>query len=1020
MIEHQDLGVKTLEVTDDRYQASGQTTPAKSPRGPPKKSWLRDFEDPESDTGKPQQTTPEKVKSRWTRYSQVEEVKEEAGNKPICHTIGYEEIIDNLYLWVDKRKRKKQNEDMQCECDPPSKDDILEGIKGCGDDCINRMLQIECNRSQCKWKDLCSNQRFSKHEYPKTETFDAGLKGKGLKALEDIYAGGFIIEYVGEVIHFKNMHKRLKEYKKQKLTHHYLLQLSAEEVVDATRKGNRSRFINHSCDPNCKTDKWTVNGAVRIGFFAIRSIKAGEEITFDYKFERFGGTEQKCYCKAGNCRGVIGQKSNLPTEGEIKQQNAASASMRRDEKLTEIFDAVTKFEQKCHGKLRRKEHVLQLSRFMLHADTPKCREILLEILKQTTELACLRSFLDFHGLKLLWSLAVDPNFDSENDKLEILEILEKLPILHKTGVRESRIIETLEKWKRDCQLFTSENELERSIPVEDDEEKMDQQEGEKDHEEKEESVVDSTSGEPPEEPKEEKQEEKKVEEAEDEDKHDKLKEKLALTKKVTALCDKLLAIWNELNEEFKIPKKTRKKSEEEAEPYPSSRSKPPERETLKFDRKKDDKPEVERYRRTARFLPNYNQKRGISKEERRRAFEEAVKQEELRESMNEVTPVSSFKLSGQEFFEVNTPRTNLPPVVQPSAFTVPVVYAGHQVPVVYGAPTVPSDHTFVSWNPAPPPQEPSSSVSNFEERLSDVFASQGTPPSDPRARPKVPPPPPKPISISKKLPKSWKIAHDGDGTPYYYNIKTKETRWSPPPPSPESTETNLQEKTKEKEKRKRIKDEKENMIKREKKFKDKFKKAISAYVVHVLNPYHKTDCKQGRIKNNDDFKTLARKLTHLIMMKELKHCRNIQDLEVNLDVKSKAKSFIETYMQKFDKEYKPDPSDKTTVRVKSSKSKTRKERGKLLKKQVESTETSAGEESSLMMPDSSISPSNITKNDSSSNTKSEEINNYSIGSSDEEDDEDDDDEETEDNDKNSSAQSVNSPTFNVEEVSVDA
>lgn len=514
--------------------------------------------------------------------------------------------------------------------------------------------------------------------------------------------GGFIIEYVGEVIHFKNMHKRLKEYKKQKLTHHYLLQLSAEEVVDATRKGNRSRFINHSCDPNCKTDKWTVNGAVRIGFFAIKSIKAGEEITFDYKFERFGGTEQKCYCKAVNCRGVIGQKSNLPTEGEIKQQNAASASMRRDEKLTEIFDAVTKFEQKCHGKLRRREHVLQLSRFMLHADTPKCREILLEILKQTTELACLRSFLDFHGLKLLWSLAVDPNFDSAKDKLEILEILEKLPILHKTGVRESRIIETLEKWRKEGQLYLEDKgkSTQTEVEVEVSKEQSTEEKIERDQE-KEESVVDSTSGEPNEDTKDEKDvnetveteklenenleseklekermENEKIENenykkedskencnSEDMNDHkddprekeqtrdseelkdkscskededlEKTEEKVKLWRKVTEICEKLLNAWNDLNEEFKIPKRTRKKSEE-AESYSFSRSKPPERETLKFDRKKDDKPEVERHRRTARFPQNYAQKRGISKEERRRAFEEAVKQEELRGTMNEV------------------------------------------------------------------------------------------------------------------------------------------------------------------------------------------------------------------------------------------------------------------------------------------------------------------------------------------------------------------------------------------------
>lgn len=53
-------------------------------------------------------------------------------------------------------------------------------------------------------------------------------------------------------------------------------------------KGNTSRFINHSCDPNAETQKWTVNGELRIGFFSKRTILAGEEITFDYQFQRYG------------------------------------------------------------------------------------------------------------------------------------------------------------------------------------------------------------------------------------------------------------------------------------------------------------------------------------------------------------------------------------------------------------------------------------------------------------------------------------------------------------------------------------------------------------------------------------------------------------------------------------------------------------------------------------------------------------------------------------------------------------
>ncbi len=52
--------------------------------------------------------------------------------------------------------------------------------------------------------------------------------------------------------------------------------------------------------------QWTVNGELRIGFFSKRVIRRGEEITFDYKYERYGQEAQKCYCGSDNCRGWLG------------------------------------------------------------------------------------------------------------------------------------------------------------------------------------------------------------------------------------------------------------------------------------------------------------------------------------------------------------------------------------------------------------------------------------------------------------------------------------------------------------------------------------------------------------------------------------------------------------------------------------------------------------------------------------------------------------------------------------------
>jgi histone-lysine N-methyltransferase SETD2 len=71
-------------------------------------------------------------------------------------------------------------------------------------------------------------------------------------------------------------------------------------------QGNHARFINHSCEPNCETQKWMVRGELAIGLFALSDIANGEELTFDYNFERYGDKPMRCYCGSKRCRKFIG------------------------------------------------------------------------------------------------------------------------------------------------------------------------------------------------------------------------------------------------------------------------------------------------------------------------------------------------------------------------------------------------------------------------------------------------------------------------------------------------------------------------------------------------------------------------------------------------------------------------------------------------------------------------------------------------------------------------------------------
>jgi hypothetical protein len=118
------------------------------------------------------------------------------------------------------------------------------------------------------------------------------------------------MQYVGEIYNISSSYgiKKIEEYKSKSCT--YLMSLSDNEVIDPTYKGNLARFINHSCDPNCLTQKWYVLGEQCIGIFTLRDINEGEELTFNYNFDIHKTTFQRCLCESPNCKGYLGIAKN--------------------------------------------------------------------------------------------------------------------------------------------------------------------------------------------------------------------------------------------------------------------------------------------------------------------------------------------------------------------------------------------------------------------------------------------------------------------------------------------------------------------------------------------------------------------------------------------------------------------------------------------------------------------------------------------------------------------------------------
>jgi len=224
-----------------------------------------------------------------------------------------------------------------CRCIP------CDGEPGCGPSCENRTMMVECTPKLCPCGSSCTNQRIQRGKFVKVALRRTEERGWALVVKENVERGQFLLEYVGEVITGEDkIEERIASYNHER--HCYLLKIAPNEVIDATRRGNAARFINHCCAPNCEMARWNVGGEFRCAIFAIKDFPADTEITFDYQMELFGNLTVKCLCGEKACRGFLGARPPKPppTAPPVREVSDSDATSRPKAKKPRVETQVGK------------------------------------------------------------------------------------------------------------------------------------------------------------------------------------------------------------------------------------------------------------------------------------------------------------------------------------------------------------------------------------------------------------------------------------------------------------------------------------------------------------------------------------------------------------------------------------------------------------------------------------------------------------------------------------------------------
>lgn len=127
------------------------------------------------------------------------------------------------------------------------------------------------------------------------EVGPSGIHGTGVFARVNIPEGTKVVEYVGERLDKEESLRRRQD------GNFFIFTVTDDFDIDGWVDWNPARFINHSCAPNCEAQEEDEH----IWIIAVRDIKEGEELSFNYGYDLQDYEEHPCRCGAPQCLGFM-------------------------------------------------------------------------------------------------------------------------------------------------------------------------------------------------------------------------------------------------------------------------------------------------------------------------------------------------------------------------------------------------------------------------------------------------------------------------------------------------------------------------------------------------------------------------------------------------------------------------------------------------------------------------------------------------------------------------------------------